>query len=75
MSESKKSMLAAGRPSARKDKAATLASLADKAETIRLNFDLDREEHKKLKLRAVQNGTTIAEIMRDLVKEFNAKHR
>jgi len=36
--------LSAGRPSDKK-KAATLAALADKRETVRVNFDLARDEH------------------------------
>lgn len=34
---------------------------------IRLNLDLDPEVHKQLKLRAVENGTTIAKLVRDLI--------
>lgn len=34
---------------------------------VRLNLDLDPEVHKQLKLRAVENGTTIAKLVRDLI--------
>jgi predicted HicB family RNase H-like nuclease len=34
---------------------------------VRLNLDLDPEIHKQLKLRAVENGTTIAKLVRDLI--------
>lgn len=61
--------LQAGRPSHGK-KAETLASLADKGATVRVNFDLDRDQHTKLKVFAAQSGMTIADILRDLV----AKH-
>ena len=63
MSEEKRGMLSAGRPSNVR-KAATLASLSDKGGTVRVNFDLDREEHKRLKLMAVEQGRTISEILR-----------
>ena len=43
MNSPTKGALSAGRPSAKSSKAATLASLADKAATVRVNFDLDRE--------------------------------
>ena len=49
-----KGALSAGRPSAKSNKAATLASLADKAATVRVNFDLDRDQHIKLKLYATK---------------------
>ena len=48
MNSPTKGALSAGRPSAKSSKAATLASLADKAATVRVNFDLDREQHTKL---------------------------
>ena len=41
MSEEKRGMLSAGRPSNVR-KSATLASLSDKGGTVRVNFDLDR---------------------------------
>ena len=63
------STLTAGRPSARSNKAATLASLSDKGPTVRVNFDLDREEHKRLKLMAVEQGRTVTEILRELVSQ------
>jgi hypothetical protein len=71
MSNSNKLGLQAGRPSDSK-KAATLASLADKAPTVRVNFDLDRELHTKLKVYAAQSGKTIAEILRDLVVNISS---
>jgi hypothetical protein len=58
--------LRAGRPSENRQ-AATLAALADKRGTVRVNFDLDRDEHTKLKVYAARSGKTIAEILRDMV--------
>ena len=64
MSENK--ILKAGRPSEKK-KAATLSALADKSDTVRVNFDLDRQEHIKLKIYAAKAGKHISEVLRELI--------
>lgn len=58
--------LKAGRPSAAQP-AATLADL--KGETVRLNVDIERELHTKLKLRAVHAQRTVADIVRELLQK------
>jgi hypothetical protein len=58
--------LQAGRPSDKK-KAATLAALADKPETVRVNFDLARDEHIKLKIYAAKAGKRVADVLRELI--------
>jgi hypothetical protein len=58
--------LQAGRPSDKK-KSATLSALADKRETVRVNFDLAREEHIKLKIYAAKAGKPIADVLRELI--------
>jgi len=65
MSE-KKVGLQAGRPSEKK-KAAIFAALADKKETVRVNFDLARDEHIKLKIYAAKAGKRIADVLRELI--------
>lgn len=50
-------------------KSATLASLSDKGATVRVNFDLDREEHKRLKIMAVEQGRTISEMLQEMVSQ------
>ena len=70
MSVGKGGALRAGRPSKARKETATLSSLADKGATVRVNFDLERKVHIRLKVRAAQQGRTVAEIMRDLVSEF-----
>ena len=65
-----KGTLSAGRPSAKSSKAATLASLADKAATVRVNFDLDREQHTKLKVYAAKQGKTVKEVLSDYVAQL-----
>jgi len=66
MSIDKTSALRAGRPSESK-KATTLASLADKGPTVRVNFDLERDEHRRLKMLAVQQDRSVADILREMV--------
>ena len=63
MNTTTKGALSAGRPSAKSNKAATLASLVDKAATVRVNFDLDRDQHIKLKLYATKQGKSIKELL------------
>jgi hypothetical protein len=58
--------LSAGRPSA-KNPAATLASLADKADTVRVNFDLDRASHTKLKVYAAKQGKTVKDLLKSYI--------
>ena len=70
MSTSTKGALSAGRPSAKSNKAATLASLADKAATSRVNFDLDRDQHTKLKVYAAKHGKTVKEVLTELVAQL-----
>ncbi|EBR8339498.1 chromosome partitioning protein ParB [Escherichia coli] len=67
---STKGTLSAGRPSAKTNKAATLASLADKATTKRVNFDLSAEQHTKLKVYAAKQGKTVKELLTDFVEQL-----
>lgn len=64
------STLSAGRPSARTGNAATLSSFTDKAATVRVNFDLDRDQHIKLKLYATKQGKSIKEVLSDYVAQL-----
>ena len=62
--------LSAGRPSARTDKAkaATLASLADDAGSMkRVNFELSAVQHAKLKIHAAKVGKSIKELLTEYV--------
>ncbi|WP_017174034.1 plasmid partition protein ParG [Xanthomonas phaseoli] len=62
--------LSAGRPSAKTNKVATLASLADKGPTVRVNFDLDRDQHIKLKVYATKQGKSVKEVLTDFVAQL-----
>lgn len=64
------STLSAGRPSARSNKVATLASLADTPALKRVNFELSSEEHAKLKVYAARNGKTIKELLTEYVTQL-----
>lgn len=60
--------LRAGKPSAGdKKKGLALDALAGKNQTARVNFDLDREEHIRLKVYAAKAGKSIADVLRELV--------
>ena len=61
------STLVAGRPSARSNKAVTIASLADEASTKRVNFELPAAQHTKLKIYAAKQGKTIKELLTEYV--------
>jgi len=59
--------LTAGRPSARKNPAATLASLTDEGATKRVNFELAVDLHQRLKIHATRQGKTIREVLTEFV--------
>jgi hypothetical protein len=62
----------ADRPATRQEFVSGAALVQSQAGTrppkpVRLNLDLDPEVHRQLKLRAVENGTTIAQLVRSLI--------
>lgn len=67
---SRQGILSAGRPSAEKKKAATLASLADETGMKRVNFQLSAELHTKLKIYAVRQGKTITDLLTEYVEQL-----
>lgn len=40
---------------------------------IRVNFDLDPETHRRLKIRAVNQGVSVAQLVRELIETELAK--
>lgn len=64
--------LRAGRPSEAK-KATNLADLADKAPTMRVNFDIARDKHTQLKVLAAQQRRSISDLLRDMIDERLSK--
>ena len=68
MSKNESVGLRAGKPSVGdKRKGLALDALTDKNQTVRVNFELDREEHIRLKVHAAKTGKTIADVLRELV--------
>jgi alkyl hydroperoxide reductase subunit AhpC len=60
--------LRAGKPSAGdKRKGLAMDALTEKNQTVRVNFELDREEHIRLKIHAAKAGKTITDVLRELV--------
>lgn len=66
MSTTTKGAFSAGRPSA-KTRATTLADLAEKPDTVRVNFDISRDQHTKLKVHAAKAGKSVKELLSEYV--------
>ncbi|ENV35479.1 hypothetical protein [Acinetobacter gerneri] len=65
--------LSAGRPSANPTtKAKTLASLSDTKSTKRINFDVDADQHRKLKIYAANNDTNIKDLLSDYIEKLTS---
>lgn len=47
------------------------ASQGSKSATVRVNFDLERDQHVQLKVYAARAGKSIADILRDLVAKLD----
>lgn len=62
--------IVAGRPSATKA-GPTLSDLAEKTDTVRVNFELDRIEHTKLKIHAARTGRSVSDILREMVASID----
>ena len=60
---SKSGILKAGRPSAAKNKAATLASLADNKVYKRLNIQLEVDTHNRFKAYVSAKGKSMSEVL------------
>lgn len=58
----------AGRPSQNKPNL-SLEDISPK-NIVRVNFNINKQEHMKLKIYAAQQGKTIAEILRDLIEKL-----
>lgn len=62
-----KPTLSAGRPSVSRKEEALARMADDKSGTVRVNFDIDRDRHTRLKVMAAQQQRTIADILREAV--------
>lgn len=61
--------LSAGRPSKNRQEISISSLMSDKTNK-RVNFDLTAEEHQKLKMYAIQNNTTIKDILTTYVQKL-----
>lgn len=63
------SLLKAGRPLSKKEKA--IASVKDtEEETIRMNVNISKAFHKQIKQKALDEDTTVTEIVIKALKEY-----
>jgi hypothetical protein len=46
------------------------SSQGSKSATVRVNFDLERDQHVQLKVYAARAGKSIADVLRDLVSRL-----
>lgn len=66
------SLLKAGRPLSKKEKA--LASVQDtEEETIRMNVNISKIFHKRIKQKALDEDTTVTEIVIKALNEYMSK--
>jgi hypothetical protein len=63
--------LAAGRPSKGRD-VTPINVFAEQEKPVRVNFDLSREEHAKLKIHAIHAGKTVADVLREFVAQLSS---
>ena len=45
--------------------------MSDKSSKVRVNFDIDRDLHVKLKIYAIQQGKSIREVLEGFIKTLN----
>ena len=62
--------LKAGRPSAARA-ATPINVFIEPEKPVRVNFDLSRAEHTKLKIHAAKSGKSIADVMREFVTQLS----
>lgn len=67
-------VLKSGRPSATRDSQPTLSRLAAEKKMKRVNFQIEADDHQKLKIYAAQQGKTITTLlMYHIDKMINGK--
>lgn len=62
--------LKAGRPSKARD-ATPINVFVEQEKPVRVNFDLSRAEHTKLKIHAARAGKSIADVLREFVTQLS----
>jgi ParG len=64
------SKMPAGRPSRGKG-APSINVFTEKEKMVRVNFEVTREEHTKLKVHAARSGRSISDILREFVAHLS----
>jgi ParG len=64
------SKMPAGRPS-RGKQAPAINVFAEKEKMVRVNFDVTREEHTRLKVHAAKSGRSISDILREFLTQLS----
>lgn len=60
----------AGRPSRAKE-ATSINVFAEKEKMVRVNFEVTRDEHTKLKVHAAKSGRSISDVLREFVAQLS----
>ncbi|MGF7001245.1 plasmid partition protein ParG [Paraburkholderia sp. GAS32] len=60
----------AGRPSRTKE-ATSINVFAEKEKMVRVNFEVTRDEHTKLKVHAAKSGRSISDVLREFVAQLS----
>jgi hypothetical protein len=60
----------AGRPS-RTREVTSINAFAEKEKMVRVNFEVTRDEHTKLKVHAAKSGRSISDVLREFVAQLS----
>lgn len=66
------SVLSAGRPSQRKEKA--IESVTSDSEVTRFNMNIDKNLYKRIKIFALENDVSVTNLMKKSVIEYMSKN-
>lgn len=61
----------AGRPSRSKEATSINAFADEKEKMVRVNFEVTRDEHTKLKVHAAKSGRSISAVLREFVAQLS----
>jgi hypothetical protein len=61
----------AGRPSRSKEATSINVFADDKQKLVRVNFEVTRDEHTKLKVHAAKSGRSISDVLREFVAQLS----
>jgi hypothetical protein len=61
----------AGRPSRTKEATSINVFADEKEKLVRVNFEVTRDEHTKLKVHAAKSGRSISDVLREFVTQLS----